>query len=96
MVMKKRPSLLSQAKSCAKQNYKKPTGLENWFVRLSRSHPKIAAELEEVAKDWLNGGETRVIFDKLTELHRFVVDTVPEVKDIKYATFTSWLKNLTV
>ena len=84
-------SLLHEARESATQ-YRRATGIESWFAKLERNEPKKWAELRTLCLDWHQGGETRDLFPRKADLHRFVSD---KVLSVSRCAFDSWMDEIT-
>lgn len=72
----------------AQADYKQ--GRNCWFEYYKRKEPDLCAELEEVARDWSKGGQTRTSLHSMAELHKFLVDNCKGL-DVKYDAFRKWM-----
>ena len=94
MAARRKDSLLDKAASAKGKYIRYTASRENWFTRLERTNPKAAADVLEASQSWISGGQMRIIFARQAEFHRFIIDNIPECKDLKYGTFGTWLKTL--
>jgi hypothetical protein len=81
-------SLLAIARKSADSFRPKST---TWFDSLQVKSPKIARELQDMATDWISGGEARDLFPSVSAFYRFVDAKVFEVK---HEAFRNWLRKL--
>lgn len=68
---KKAASLLSEIKGM------RPIGrrVDNWFTLLLKRSPEVAAEIDEVLRDFVSGGESASVFKNMGVLYTFLDDT---------------------
>lgn len=68
---KKAASLLSEIKGM------RPVGkrVDNWFTLLLKRSPDLAAEIDEVLRDFVSGGESFSVFKNMGALYTFLDET---------------------
>jgi len=79
---------LTLLQMAAQASYKQ--GKNCWFERYQKKEPGLSAELEEVARDWYKGGQTRQSLHTMSELHKFLIDHCDGL-EVKYDAFRKWV-----
>jgi len=88
---KKTESLIDRAKKHAQENAS--IKLKCWYDHFASASPEKASQIREFCADWKRGGESRRIFPRLSELHRFIASEL-EGFQVKYQAFSQWIDRI--
>lgn len=65
-----------------------------WYDDYCLSHPEQAAELLELAQDWVKCGDTKQALPQVSLLYRFCADNCQGLEKVRLAAFRMWIGTL--